>query len=79
MSMMKGHDGACPSDIMERLDREIYGFMVDMRVADQSTDEFLDQEPMVKRFVKSWGTVVDKVRARVIKQIESGETEVNIE
>jgi hypothetical protein len=55
-----------------RLDREIHGFLVDMGVAVQRTDEFVPQEGMVKRFMAAWGKVAEEIEKKVIKQVEAG-------
>lgn len=64
--------------LLERLDREIHGFLVDMGIAQQRTDEFVDQEGMVKRFMDAWGKVADEIEKKVMKQVEAGKREVAI-
>ena len=58
--------------IYQRLDREIHGLLADLGLMQQRTDEFVDQEELVKRFIEAWVKVVDKVEEKVIKQIEAG-------
>ena len=60
------------------LDREIYGFLVDMGILEQRTDEFVDQEKLVEQFVTDWRKVVEKIERKVIKQVEAGKRKVKI-
>ena len=65
--------------LAERLDREIYGFLVDIGILEQRTDEFVDQEDLVKRFISAWVKVVEKIEKKVLKQVEAGKTKVKVE
>ena len=67
-----------PRTLAKRLDREIHGVLADLGILEQRTDEFVDQEGLVKRFIEAWGEVVDKIEKKVLKQVEKGKTEVNI-
>jgi len=64
--------------LAERLDREIYGFLADMGIVEQRTDEFVDQENLVSRFIAAWEKVVEKIEKNVLKQVEAGKTKVKI-
>ena len=64
--------------LVERLDREIFGLLVDLGIVEQRTDEFVDQEDLVKRFIKEWVKVVEKIEKKVMKQVEKGKTKVKI-
>jgi len=61
-----------------RLDREIHGLLTDLGIIEQRTDEFVDQEELVKRFMAAWREVVEKIEVKVIKQVKAGKTEVKI-
>ena len=61
-----------------RLDREIHGLLTAIGMLQQRTDEFVDQEELVKRFIAAWVKVVEKIEATVIKQVEAGETRVKV-
>lgn len=65
-------------NIFERLDREITGFLCDMGIMEQRTDEFIDQDKFVKKFMDKWTTALDKIEEKVMKQIDKGKTEVAI-
>jgi len=65
--------------LAERLDREIYGLLVDIGILEQRTDEFVDQEDLVKRFISAWVKVVEKIEKKVLKQVEAGKTKVKVE
>jgi len=67
-----------PVQLAKRLDREIHGLLADLGILEQRTDEFVDQEELVKRFIKAWNEVVAKIEKEVIKQIEKGKKEVKI-
>jgi len=64
--------------LYERLDREIHGLLADLGFMEQRTDEFVDQEGIVKRFRHAWVEVVDKVEEKVVKQVEAGKTKVKV-
>ena len=64
--------------LYERLDREIHGLLVDLGLMEQRTDEFVDQERLVKRFTEAWVNVVEKIEEKVVKQIEAGKTKVKV-
>jgi len=64
--------------IVERLDREILGFLCDMGIMEQRTDEFIDQEKHVRKFLDKWRAALDKIEEKVMKQIDKGKTEVAI-
>jgi len=66
-------------ELAERLDREIYGLLVDIGILEQRTDEFVDQEDLVKRFISAWVKVVEKIEKKVLKQVEAGKTKVKVE
>jgi len=65
--------------LAERLDREIYGLLVDIGILEQRTDEFVDQEDLVKRFISAWVKIVEKIEKKVLKQVEKGKTKVKVE
>jgi len=67
-----------PVQLAQRLDREIYGFLADLGIVEQRTDEFVDQEDLVKRFINDWVKVVEKIEKKVMKQVEAGKTKVAI-
>lgn len=67
-----------PVQLAKRLDREIHGLLADLGILEQRTDEFVDQEELVKSFIKAWNEVVAKIEKEVIKQIEKGKKEVKI-
>ena len=67
-----------PAPLIQRLDREIYGLLADLGILEQRTDEFVDQEDLVKRFISAWVKVVEKIEQKVLKQIEAGKTKVKI-
>ena len=62
-----------------RLERELHGLLADIGLLEQRTDEFTDQEPLVRRFLAAWRKVVDKMEREAIAQIEAGKTRVRIE
>jgi len=64
--------------VLDLLDHEITGLLVDLRLEDPKTDEFIPPEDMVKRFMAAWGKVIDKIEKKVMKQIETGKTEIKI-
>lgn len=59
-------------NVFERLEREIHGLLVDLRIDEQRRDECIDQEGMAKRFMARWKTAVEKIEETVLKQIEQG-------
>ena len=65
--------------LAERLDREIHGLLVDIGIAEQRTDEFVDQEDLVKRFIQAWVKVVEKIEKKIMKQVEAGKMKVKVE
>ena len=65
--------------LAERLDREIHGLLVDIGIAEQRTDEFVDQEDLVKRCIQAWVKVVEKIEKKVMEQVEAGKTKVKVE
>ena len=67
-----------PVPLAQRLDREIHGLLTAIGMLQQRTDEFVDQEELVKRFIAAWVKVVEKIEATVIKQVEAGETRVKV-
>jgi len=67
-----------PITLAKRLDREIHGLLADLGILEQRTDEFVDQEDMVKRFMRAWVKVVEKIEQKVMKQVEAGKTKVKI-
>ena len=64
--------------LAERLDREIHGLLVDIGIAEQRTDEFVDQEDLVKRFIAAGVMVVEKIEEKVMKQVKKGKMKVKI-
>jgi len=76
--LIKGGSRRRGDQVFNLLDREIHGLLVDLRLDKPRTDEFIPQEDMVKRFKARWGKVVDKIEAKVMKQIETGKTEIKI-
>jgi hypothetical protein len=72
------HTGLPLQVVYERLEREIHGFLCDMGMAAQRTDEFIDQEELVKRFIVAWNAVVEKIKTDVMKQVEAGKMKVKI-
>ena len=64
--------------LAERLDREIHGLLADLGILEQRTDEFVDQEELVKRFIAAWVKVVDDIEEKVIKQVQAGKQKVKI-
>jgi len=67
-----------PQALAQRLDREIYGLLADIGIVEQRRDEFVDQEELVKRFIRAWVKVVEKIEQKVMKQVEAGKTKVKI-
>ena len=76
-SISKDYD-IIPVQLAKRLDREIYGFLADLGILEQRTDEFVYQEELVKKFIKAWNKVVEKIEKKVLEQIKKGKTEVKI-
>jgi len=66
-----------PTGVYGRLEREIHGLLVDMRIEEPKRDEFIDQEGLVTRFIGAWAAVVDKIEAKVMRQVASGKEEVS--
>ena len=64
--------------IYQRLDREIHGLLADLGLMQQRTDEFVDQEELVKRFIEAWVKAVEKIEEKVVKQVEAGKTKVKV-
>jgi len=64
--------------LYKRLEREVHGLLADLGLMQQRTDEFVDQEDIVKRFIQTWVKVVDKIEVKVIKQIEAWKTKVKV-
>ena len=64
--------------VYKRLDREIHGLLIDIGLMQKRTDEFVDQEELVKRFIEAWVKVVEKIEKKVIKQVEQGKKRVKI-
>ena len=64
--------------LIERLDHEIFGLLCDLGLAQQRTDEFMDQEELVERFLIAWRKVITELRKKVIRQIEKGKTEIKL-
>lgn len=61
-----------PTGVYGRLEREIHGFLVDMRIEEPKRDEFIDQEGLVMRFIDAWAAAVEKIEAKVVRQVASG-------
>jgi hypothetical protein len=59
------------------LETVIYGLLVDMRIEEPKRDEFIDQEGLVERFVGAWAAAVEKIEAKVMKQVAAGKEEVS--
>ena len=54
------------------LEREIDCILAFVGVIEQRTDEFVDQEDLVKRFMAAWSKAVDKIQEKVIEQVKKG-------
>jgi hypothetical protein len=76
--LIKGGSRRRGDQVFNLLDREIHGLLVDLRLEDPKTDEFIPPEDMVKRFMAAWGKAVDVIEKKVVKQIEAGKTEIKI-
>ena len=64
--------------LAKKLDREIHGFLTDMGILEQRTDEFVDQEDIVERFHGALGEVIEKIEKDVVKQVKGGKRKVKI-
>jgi len=64
--------------IYQRLEREIHGLLADLGLMQQRTDEFVDQEELVQRFIKEWVKIIKKIEDKVVKQVEAGKTKVKV-
>jgi len=62
----------------QSLEREIHGVLADLGIMEQRTDEFVDQEDIVKRFHGALGAVLEAVEKDVIKQVKAGKRKVKI-
>jgi len=76
--LIKGGSRRRGDQVLDLLDHEITGLLVDLRLEDPKTDEFIPPEDMVKRFMAAWGKVIDKIEKKVMKQVEAGKTEVTL-
>ena len=62
----------------EKIDREIHGFLADLGIMEQRTDEFADQEDIEERFQDSLVKVIDKIEKNVLAQVKKGKTKVKV-